>query len=77
VPPPRPNAGTFISDLDLPDIDLSTIADGPRLEDEPTLQLIMDRPPPSKAWFYWLLAGIAVTGAAAVYAGWRFGWIQF
>ena len=76
VPPPRAGAGAFISDLDLPDIDLAAIADGPRLE-EPTLQLIMDQPPPSNRWFYWVLAAIAVIGVALGYTSLRLGWLRF
>jgi hypothetical protein len=76
VPPPRAGAGAFISDLDLPDIDLASIADGPRLE-EPTLQLIMDHPPPSNRWFYWVLAAIAVIGVALGYTSLRLGWLRF
>ena len=74
VPPPRPNAGAFISDLDLPDIDLASIGDGPRVDSE--LRLIMDHPLPSRGWFYWVLAALAVIGVAGVYTAWRLGWIR-
>ena len=77
VPPPRSGAGAFISDLDLPDIDLASIADGPRLDDEPTLRLIMDQPPKSNVWFYWMLAAIAVIGVALGYTSLRLGWLRF
>ena len=76
VPPRRAGAGAFISDLDLPDIDLASIADGPRME-EPSLQLIMDHPPSSNAWFYWVLAAIAVIGVALGYTSLRLGWLRF
>lgn len=74
VPPPRPDAGTFISDLDLPDIDLASIGDGPRADGE--LHLIMDKAPPSRAWLFWTLAAVAVIGVAGVYTAWRLGWIR-
>ena len=76
VPPPRADAAAFISDLDLPDIDLASIGDGPRLDTEPTLRLIIDPPPSSGAWFYWMLAAIAVIGVAVGYTAWRLGWIR-
>lgn len=74
VPPPRPGAGAFISDLDLPDIDLSTIAEGPRADID--LRLTIDRPHPSKAWLYWVLAALGVIAVAVGYTAWRFGWIR-
>jgi general secretion pathway protein A len=74
VPPPRHGAGAFISDLDLPDIDLSAIADGPRQDSD--LQLIIDRPRPSNRWLYWVLAAVAVIAVAAGYTAWRLGWIK-
>lgn len=74
VPPPRSNVGAFISDLDLPDIDLAAIGDAPRADGE--LQLIVDQPPASRAWFYWVLVAVAVLGIAATYTGWRLGWIR-
>lgn len=73
VAPPRKDAGAFISDLELPDIDLSAAGDAPRESD---LRLIMDTPPPSKAWFYWVLAALAVIGVGTTYAAWRLGWIR-
>lgn len=75
VPPPRPNAGVFISDLDLPDIDLAAIGDAPRADAE--LRLFLERPPVSRAWFFWVLAALAVLGVAATYTSWRLGWIRF
>jgi general secretion pathway protein A len=77
VPPPRAGAGAFISDLDLPDIDLASIADGPRLDEEPTLRLIIDQRPTSNTWFYWMLAAIAVIGVALGYTSLRLGWLRF
>jgi general secretion pathway protein A len=77
VPPPRAGAGAFISDLDLPDIDLASIADGPRLDEEPTLRLIIDQRPASNTWFYWVLAAIAVIGVALGYTSLRLGWLRF
>jgi general secretion pathway protein A len=74
VPPPRPGAGRFISDLDLPDIDLASISDGPR--DDAELRLIIERPHSSKAWLYWVLAALAVIGVAAGYTAWRMGWVR-
>lgn len=73
VPPPRPNAGAFISDLDLPDIDLASISDAPRESD---LHLIIEEPPKSKAWFYWVLLALVVIGVGAGYTAWRLGWIK-
>jgi general secretion pathway protein A len=77
VPPPRAGAGAFISDLDLPDIDLAAIADGPRHDEEPSLRLIMDQPPRSNTWFYWMLAAIAVIFLALGYTSLRLGWLRF
>ncbi len=77
VPPPRAHAGAFISDLDLPDIDLASISDGPRQDGEPTLHLVMDQTPSPRAWIYWMLLAVAVIGIAAGYTAWRLGWIRF
>lgn len=76
-PPAPANAGRFISDLELPDIDLSSVDAGPRLDREPTLRLIVERPPSGGRWFLWVLAALAVIGVAAGYTAWRFGWIRF
>lgn len=75
VAPLRADAGAFISDLDLPDIDLAAIGDVPRADVE--LRLIMDHAPPSKAWFYWVLAAVAVIGVGVMYTAWRLGWIKY
>jgi hypothetical protein len=76
VPPPR-HSSDFISDMELPDLDLSSIADGPRIETEPTLRLIVEPEPSNSRWFFWVLAAVAVLGVAAVYTAMRFGWIKF
>jgi hypothetical protein len=77
VPPARSGAGAFISDLDLPDIDLASITDGPRLDEESSLRLIMDQPAPSNTWFYWMLVAIAIIFLGLGYTTLRLGWLRF
>lgn len=76
APPLRADAATLMDTLELPDIDLASIPDGPREGHEPSLHLIIDTPPSSKRWLLWVLLALAVIAVGAGYAAWRLGWIK-